>query len=193
MLFLFCYSWYGVGLLFAKQVIFGSLMIVLTVTDWRERLLPDRVNFPGMAMGLLFSVALPVGDGAGRWLAGWAGIQVPPVPVGSLLDALLGALVGGGLLYLLGEAYFRLRHREGMGLGDVKMMALVGCFLGPRLALLTILLGSLGGSVLGLLFILVFRKDSSYELPFGSFLGVAAFFSAVWGWPILSWYRGFFP
>jgi leader peptidase (prepilin peptidase)/N-methyltransferase len=80
-----------------------------------------------------------------------------------------------------------------MGFGDVKMMAMVGCFLGPKLALLTILLGSLSGSVIGLLLIVVLRKGSDYELPFGTFLGASAFFASLWGWPILDWYRGFFP
>jgi leader peptidase (prepilin peptidase)/N-methyltransferase len=193
LLFLLLYYLFDWSLLFAKQAIFGSLLIVLTVTDWRERLLPDLVNFPGMALGLLFSVVLPIGDGTGLWLARVAGLEGLPLFVPSLLDALLGALAGGGFLYLLGEAYFRLRHREGMGLGDVKMMAMVGCFVGPKLALLTILAGSLAGAVLGVLFILVFRKDTTYELPFGSFLGVAAFAASLWGWPVLTWYGSFFP
>ena len=193
LLFLFSYSLFGWTALFAKQAVLGSLLIVLIVTDWRERLLLDRVTFPGMVMGLLFSLVVPIGDGAGLGLARLAGLEGLPLFAQSLLDALLGALAGGGLLYLLGEVYFRLRHREGMGLGDVKMMAMVGCFLGPKLALLTILLGSFMGAALGLLFILVFRKDTSYELPFGSFLGVAAFAASLWGWPVLTWYGGFFP
>jgi leader peptidase (prepilin peptidase)/N-methyltransferase len=73
------------------------------------------------------------------------------------------------------------------------MMAMVGFFLGPKLTLLTILLGSVGGAIIGLIFILVFRKGSDYELPFGVFLGFAAFFASIWGWPILRWYAGFFP
>ena len=192
-LFLVSYWQFGLSIAFARQVIFGSLLIVLVVTDWQERILPDRITFPGMALGLVFSLAVPVGDGTGAWLARLAGLYRLPLWTGSLVDALAGALAGGGLLYLLGEVYFRLRRREGMGFGDVKMMAMVGFFLGPKLTLLTILVGSLAGSVLGLLFIVVLRKDTSYELPFGTFLGGAAYFASLYGWGLLTWYGGFFP
>ena len=191
LLVLFLYEIFGLTAVFAKTATLGALAVVLTVTDWRERLLPDRVTFPGMALGLLFSQIVPVDDGAGFFLARLAGLPLP-APLISLLDSLFGALVGGGLLYLLGEAYFRLRGREGMGFGDVKMMAMVGFFLGPKLVLLTILFGSLAGSVLGLLFIAALGKSSAYELPFGSFLGVAAMVAAVWGRQALQWYLGFF-
>jgi leader peptidase (prepilin peptidase) / N-methyltransferase len=109
------------------------------------------------------------------------------------LDGLLGALAGGGLLYLLGKLYFLLRRQEGMGLGDVKMMAMVGFFLGPKLVLLSIWLASITGALLGGAAILVFRKDwRSYEIPFGSFLGLASMVSAVWGTQFLRWYLDFF-
>ena len=192
LLFVLCYYMFGLGPEFYREAVFGSLLIVLVVTDWQERILPDRINFPGMIFGLVFSLTVPIGDGAASWLASRAGLHLP-LAAASFLDGVLGAIVGGGLLFALGELYFRLRHKEGMGLGDVKMMAMVGCFLGPKLTLLTILLGSLGGSVLGLLMIAVMRKGSDFELPFGTFLGLAAFFASLWGWPILDWYRGFFP
>jgi prepilin signal peptidase PulO-like enzyme (type II secretory pathway) len=79
-----------------------------------------------------------------------------------------------------------------MGFGDVKMMAMVGFFLGPKLALLTIFLGSTGGAILGLAFIAASGKGSRYELPFGSFLGAAAVVVMVWGKPLLNWYLGYF-
>ncbi|MBI4459514.1 MAG: prepilin peptidase [Acidobacteria bacterium] len=192
LLFVGLYSYFGLTALFLKHAAFGALLLVLTVTDWRDRILPDLMTFPGMAAGVLFSLVVPVGDGSAWWLARHlAGLELSPVWIESLLDGLLGAALGAGLLFAIGELYFRLRGREGMGFGDVKMMAMVGFFLGPKLALLTILLGSLGGSLLGLLFLAIFRKDPSYELPFGSFLGVAAFVSAVWGRPILDWYLSY--
>ena len=192
LLFLGCYFLFGLTPVFVKNATFGVLLLVLTVTDWRERLLPDLVTVPGMASGVLFSLLVPIGDGSAGWLARLVRLELSSLWLESFLDALLGAILGGGLLYLIGELYFRLRGREGMGFGDVKMMAMVGLFLGPKLALLTILLGSLSGSVLGLLFLLVFRKSSTYELPFGSFLGVAAFVSAIWGREILYWYLSYF-
>ncbi|MGA6956889.1 MAG: A24 family peptidase, partial [Candidatus Acidiferrales bacterium] len=112
----------------------------------------------------------------------------PPAPVLSFVDAVLGAAVGGGLLWLVSEAYFRLRGREGMGLGDVKMMLMAGAFLGAKRTLLTILAGSLLGSVLGVAVILASRKDADYELPFGTFLGAGALLVVFFGTPLVNWY-----
>ncbi|HWP85531.1 MAG TPA: prepilin peptidase [Terriglobia bacterium] len=193
LLFLHAYGLFGPTPDFLKQITFGSLLIVLVMTDWQERILPDLINFPGMALGLMFAVVVPIGDGSGLWLARAAGLERLPLAAVSVLDSLLGALAGGGLLYVLGELYFRLRGRQGMGFGDVKMMAMVGCFLGPKLTFLTILLGSAGGSIIGLLLIAALRKGPDYELPFGTFLGVAAWAASLWGWPILRWYAGLFP
>jgi leader peptidase (prepilin peptidase)/N-methyltransferase len=106
----------------------------------------------------------------------------------SLADALLGAAFGGGLLWLVAELYFRLRGREGMGFGDVKMMLMAGAFLGLKRTLLTILVGSVLGSVLGLGFMLARRKESDYELPFGSFLGMAAVLVMFFGTSVVNWY-----
>ena len=86
----------------------------------------------------------------------------------------MGAAAGSGLLWLVSEGYFRLRGREGMGLGDVKMMAAVGAFLGLKRTMMTVLAGSLLGSVIGVLVIAASKKDSNYELPFGTFLGAGA-------------------
>jgi leader peptidase (prepilin peptidase)/N-methyltransferase len=193
LLFLSTYRQFGLSPIFFKLILLNSLLIVLVVTDWRERLLPDKITFPGIMAALLLSLWVPVGDGSALWLARAMGLARIPVFAQSLLDALLGALAGGGLLYALSETYLRLRHREGLGFGDVKMMAMVGAFLGPKLTLLTILLGSLSGSVLGLVFILLFRKGALYELPFGTFLGVSAYVASLYGWQILHWYAGFFP
>ena len=99
-------------------------------------------------------------------------VRLPSSATGVVLRRrILGAAVGSGLLWLVSEAYFRLRGREGMGLGDVKMMLMAGAFLGAKRTLLTIFAGSLLGSVIGVAFILARRKDSEYELPFGTFLG----------------------
>ena len=97
--------------------------------------------------------------------------------------------IGSGLLWLVSEAYFRLRGREGMGLGDVKMMLMAGAFLGAKRTLLTIFAGSLLGSVLGIAFILARRKGSDYELPFGTFLGMAALLVVFFGTPVVNWYQ----
>lgn len=189
LLFVGCYLAFGLTIEALKWAVFSALMIVLVFTDLRERILPDVVNYSGFAAGLVLSFFIAPSDGAALWIADRLFAYPPPQPVISLVDALLGAVVGAGLLWLASEGYFRLRHREGMGLGDVKMMLLIGAFLGPKLTLLTILAGSLLGSILGLAFILASRKGRDYELPFGTFLGIAAVLVMFFGSPIVQWYQ----
>lgn len=189
LLFFACYRAFGLTPQTLKWAVFSALMIVLVFTDFRERILPDAVNYTGFALGLLLSLFTQPADGTARWMASRLFAFPPPTPVLSLVDALLGAAVGSGLLWLVSEAYFRLRRREGMGLGDVKMMLLAGAFLGAKRTLLTIMAGSLLGSILGLAFILVRRKDSTYELPFGTFLGMAALLVMFFGTPVVDWYQ----
>ena len=183
---------YGLSWLTLKLAIFSAILVVLVVTDWRERILPDKVNFPGLAIGLAFSLIVPIGDGASALLAGIAGLMPLPLPLLSFLDAVLGAAIGSGLLYGIGELYYLLRHHEGMGFGDVKMMAMAGAFLGPQLTLFTIFFASILGALIGGGFMLISRKESHYELPFGTFLGMAAWIASIWGRPIVRWYLGLF-
>ena len=187
-LFLTSYLAFGPTLAAAKWSAFCALLVVLTITDLRERLLPDKVNFTGALIGLAFAVVVPVGDGtafllASRWFA-----FPPPAAALSIADALFGAAAGYGFLWIVSEGYFRLRGREGMGLGDVKMMGMVGTFAGLKATLLTILAGALLGSLIGTTFMLLRRKGSDYELPFGTFLGAAALLVVFFGKPVLGWY-----
>ena len=189
LLFLGCYFAFGLTVEGLKWAIFSAILVVLIFTDLRERLLPDVVNYTGLGLALVLSFfALPT-DGTARWLSSHIFEFPPPSPVLSFADALLGAAVGGGLLWLVSEAYFRLRGREGMGFGDVKMMLMAGAFLGVKRTLLTIMAGSLLGSILGIAFILSRRKDSDYELPFGTFLGFAAILAVFFGTPLVNWYQ----
>jgi len=149
------------------------------------------VNFFGLGAGLVFSLFTRSVDGTALWLANrWFDFPPPQMAL-SLLDGILGAVAGSGLLWLVAEGYFRLRKREGMGLGDVKMMAAVGAFLGLKRTLMTILAGSLLGSVIGILLIAISRKDRDYELPFGTFLGAGALLVVFFGTPALQWYLSF--
>ena len=189
LLFLACYQAFGLSSEALKWAVFSALMIVLVSTDLRDRLLPDTVNYTGFAIALALSFFTKPADGTALWLSNHAFAFPPPVPVLSFADAILGAAVGSGFLWLVSEAYFRMRGREGMGLGDVKMMLMAGAFLGVKRTLLTILGGSLLGSVLGIAFILARRKDSNYELPFGTFLGMAALLAVFFGTPVINWYQ----
>ncbi|MDE3170847.1 MAG: prepilin peptidase [Acidobacteriota bacterium] len=215
LLFLGCYLAFGLTVDALKWAVFSALMIVLVFTDLRERILPDVVNFSGFAAGLVLSFFTAPSDGTATWIANQLFTHPLPRPVLSFADAMLGAALGSGLLWLVSKAYFRMRHREGMGLGDVKMMLLIGAFLGPRLTLLTILAGSLLGSILGLFIIMglflggwkrgVAERASrrglgtspqlrcavamKYPLPFGTYLGVAAVLAVFFGSPIVQWYQ----
>jgi leader peptidase (prepilin peptidase)/N-methyltransferase len=188
LLFLACLVAFGISIVALNWTILCCVLVVLVFTDFFDRILPDPVNYFGLGAGLLLSFFLEPADATSTWLAGKVFAYPPPSPVLSFVNALLGAALGGGLLWLVGEVYLKWRGREGMGFGDVKMMAMAGAFLGPQRTFLTILVGSLLGSVLGLLFILARRKDSEYELPFGAFLGVAALLVVFFGSPVLEWY-----
>jgi leader peptidase (prepilin peptidase) / N-methyltransferase len=192
LLFLACYWVFGNSILTVKWAAFSAILVVLIFTDWRERILPDAVNFSGLAIALILSFFVRPEDGTAAWLANRMFDFPPPAPVISFADAVIGAAVGGGLLWLVGEAYFRLRGREGMGFGDVKMMLMAGAFLGLRRTILTILAGSLLGAILGAIFILASRKGSNYELPFGTFLGAAALLVVFFGTPVVAWYQSLF-
>lgn len=188
-LFVVCYLVFGLSLEGAKWSIFSALLIVLTITDVRERILPDKVNFTGLGVGLALSLFTRPFDGTALWLANRLFDFPPPRPVLSFTDAVLGALAGSGLLWFVSEGYFHLRGRQGMGLGDVKMLAMAGTFLGLKRTLLTILAGSLLGSVIGLLFIALAGKGRDYELPFGTFLGAGALLVVFFGTAALTWYQ----
>ena len=109
-----------------------------------------------------------------------------------MAEGLAGTLVTGGSLWLVGTLYRLVRKREGLGLGDIKMVAMIGAFLGLRGALLTLIAGSLLGSVVGLIYLWMAKKDAStYPLPLGTFLGIAAFGIAFFKDPVLSWYVQF--
>lgn len=190
---LLAYLQFDVSLAGAKAALLAAALIVLIFTDLRQRLLPDRITLPGIAVGLVFAFFLPLNDGAMVLLVRTLLETTPPPLAASLGDALLGAALGAGILFGLGELWYRLRKVEAMGLGDVKMMALVGVFLGPKLTMLTLLLGSLAGSLLGSLFILLARKDARYELPFGTFLGAAALTALFWGDWLIAAYLSLFP
>lgn len=192
LVFVFVYLRFGFSPLGFKAAFLSATLVALIFIDFRERLLPDAITFPGMVVGAVFSLWIPVGDGIAAWL--WhqlGGIRLPG-GLFSLGDGLIAALLGGGILFALGEIWYRVRKVEGMGLGDVKMMAMVGLFLGTKLTILTLLLGSLAGSLIGGGYMLLTGKRSSYELPLGTFLGLAALVALFWGPSLVAAYIGLF-
>jgi len=189
LLFLASYLVFGLTVEAVKWAIFSALLVVLTITDLRERILPDEVNFFGLIVGLILSLFTKSLDGTALWISNrWFDFP-PPQAALSFADAVLGALAGSGLLWFVAEGYFRLRGREGMGLGDVKMMAAVGAFLGLKRTMMTVLAGSLLGSIIGIFLIAISKKGRDYELPFGTFLGAGALLIVFFGTPALHWYE----
>jgi leader peptidase (prepilin peptidase)/N-methyltransferase len=167
---------------------FSAALIVLAFIDLDHRILPDPITLNGIWIGILVSVFLAQPSGLVSRLLRSTGVEIANPRVIALIASVLGAVIGGGLLWAVAEAYLRLRGVEGMGFGDIKMMAMVGAFLGAPLALLTIMLGSLLGSVIGLAFIRLGGKTREYELPFGTFLSLAAIIAVLYGDDMISWY-----
>jgi leader peptidase (prepilin peptidase)/N-methyltransferase len=155
LLFVGCYAHFDLTLAMLKCVVLGYLLLGLVFTDAETKLLPDAMTLPGLALGILFSLLVPVNDLASQIMPG----MVSPVirmsseiswRIWSLADSLLGAAVGASFLYGVAAIYLRARGVEGMGFGDVKLMALIGSFLGTKLTVLTIFAASLSGSLFGL-------------------------------------------
>ncbi len=166
LLFLFVASGFSWNWQIIFPLYYGSVLLVVTLTDFDLKLIPDSLTLPGIPIGLIYH--------------GWLG--------GEWLDSILGILAGGGSLLLIGEVYLRLRKREGMGGGDVKLAAMMGAFLGWQGAFLVLFLSSFFGGVFGV-GLMLFRKSSgSAEIPFGVFLAPVGFFALLYGDILVSWY-----
>ena len=175
----------GPTLMAAKLCVFSAILIALFFSDLEERILPDEFTLGGTVAGILLAAFIPLA-GIGRMFLPEANAALVSV-VESAFAAGFSALT----LWGVGALYQKLRHREGLGLGDVKMVAMIGAFLGLNGVLLTLMAGSMLGAAVGLVYISISRKDAStYELPFGSFLAVAALLVAFYGNAATAWWGG---
>ena len=162
-----------------KMCVFAAMLVALIFSDLEELILPDELTLGGTVAGLVFSLFVPVPEGVAGLFPLITGIQISH-RVQWILDAVIGALVPAFFLWLPGWLFEKIRHKEGLGFGDVKLIAMVGSFLGFSGALYTLLLGSIAGSAIGYGYIRLTGKDpGSYELPFGTFLGIAALLIAL--------------
>jgi leader peptidase (prepilin peptidase)/N-methyltransferase len=160
---------HGAGWAGLKWTIFGAWMVALLFTDLETRILPDEFTKSGIVIGLALAPVVPLPPG----LVSYVFFSGNPA-LASFVDSAFAALFLSGGMWALGAAYERIRGREGLGFGDVKLLGMMGAFLGLEVSLLVLILGSLLGTILGLIWIRIIRADSSnYELPFGSFLAFA--------------------
>jgi leader peptidase (prepilin peptidase)/N-methyltransferase len=159
------------GWLLASRLLLGTILIVLFAIDLEHQILPNVITLPGIAAGFALSFVAPPGP----------------------LDSALGIALGGGVLYAIAAGYYLLRKEEGMGMGDVKMLAMIGAFLGWRAVLVTLVLSSFVGAVIGIALMTTQRGGLRYALPFGTFLSVGALVAMLMGERFMSWYLGFFP
>ena len=217
-LFLACYWYFGLTPATLKYCAFGFLLLGLIFSDAETKLLPDKLTLPGLALGLLFSLIVPVNDVASQFVPGMVNLPFSDdlaARLLSLVDSLLGAAVGASFIYGVGAMYLRWRGTEGMGFGDVKLMAMVGAFLGIKLTVLTIFTASVAGSLFGLTTVLIVWLKRTrrfmprlanaeaarrrgwqsaqmvyryYQMPFGVFLGSMALLALFVGNQLLRWY-----
>ena len=167
---------FGLGLAFVVGFVFVAALIVISFIDLDVRIVPDVISLPGIVIGILFSVV-------GRYLISDP-LDIVPTPLG----ALLGVLVGGGFLLAVAWIYERFTGVEGMGGGDIKLLAMIGAFLGWPSIPLTLFFSSLGGSIIGLSIMLAKGVDRRYALPFAPFLCLGALVYLFFGREIVDFY-----
>ncbi len=219
-LFLGSYAYFGLTLAGLKFCVFGFLLLGLIFTDAETKLLPNKLTLPGIVIGVLFSLVVPVHDVVSQFLPGVLNLPFSAdiaTHLLSLVDSLLGAAVGASFIYGAGAAYLRWRGTEGMGFGDVKLMAMIGAFIGMKLTIFTIFAASLAGSLCGLSTVLIVWSKRThrfarrfadvevarrrawqsaqmvyrhYQMPFGVFLGSMALLALFVGNKVLNWYGG---
>jgi len=163
----FLFITFGVSLSFFYYFWFVAALIAITVIDLHYQIIPDVISLPGIVIGLLGSLIIP---------------QI------TFWTSLIGMIAGGGSLFLVATVYQWLFKREGMGGGDVKLLAMIGAFLGWKAVILTILLSSFIGSIIGITVMLIKGKDFKYAIPFGPFLALGAVISLFWGENLIRWY-----
>jgi leader peptidase (prepilin peptidase) / N-methyltransferase len=191
-------AWHdGLSAALPFDLIFVSALLALIFIDAEHMILPNVITYPGMVFAVVARVAIPYLTGTLHFddlpslsQGAFAGM---PIWVTSLAGAVIGALIGGGSLWLMGWTWEKLRGIEAMGLGDVKMMFMVGAYLGWRLTILTIFVGVLTGSIIGIA-LMARQRDRNMQmlLPFGIFLGLGAIASLLFGSPLVAWYAGQF-
>jgi leader peptidase (prepilin peptidase)/N-methyltransferase len=161
---------FGISTLYLIYLAFFASLLLVSFIDLPHRIIPDVISLPGIVIGLVISFLHP---------------QL------SIKDSLIGALLGGGILYVVASGYRLVTKREGMGGGDVKLLAMIGAFIGWKGVLFTVLCSSFIGSIVGVILMIIASADSKYAVPFGPFLSLGAVIYVLWGEALITWYLGF--
>ena len=164
---LFLFLRFGPTLVFAVLFLFCSALVVITFIDIEHQIIPDEISLSGIVLGFVLSFFLK----GHSWL-----------------NALLGILLGGGSLLLVAYTYQRLTGKDGMGGGDIKLLAMMGAFLGWKAIPFIIFASSLIGSVVGVTIMMLQKKDSKLAIPFGPYLAFGAVLYIFYGKPLIHWY-----
>lgn len=168
------YIRFGLNLDFLFYFYFIASMIALSVIDLEFKIIPDKINFSGIFIGLIFAIKN----------------SLQQQDITPILSALVGAIVGSGFLFLIAYIYLKYRGIEGLGMGDVKLLAFIGVYTGWFGAIFTIFFGSLIGSIVGIIIIKLFKKDAYFEIPFGPFLAAGGTLYLLFGDYIRQLYFG---
>lgn len=159
-------------------ILFTAILIALSVIDFKTRLLPDVITLPSAVLAILLSFATLHPAVGPHW-------GITP------LKALGGILAGAGPLAVIAFVYYKITGREGLGMGDIKLMILVGALLGPWNAFLTLFIGAITGTIAGLPTVMFNKEGRMTEIPFGPFLSAGAWIAALWGIDLFNWYMAF--
>ncbi len=171
LLFVLVFSYFGISLISLVFFLFISALVVITFIDLDHQIIPDVISLPGIVVGFCCSFLLP-------WLS-WQ-------------NSLYGILLGGGSLFAVATTYKLLTKKEGMGGGDIKLLAMVGAFLGWKAILPIIFFSSLAGTVVGVPLMFIKGENGRFAIPFGPFLAGASIFYLFWGPAIIRWYLTLF-
>lgn len=159
----------GLSPLFFSFLAFSAALLVITFIDLDHRIIPDVISLPGIVIGVILALT---------------GISV------SIKSSLIGLLAGGGSLFIVAYIYEAITKREGMGGGDVKLLAMIGAWLGWQAVLFTLFFASLLGTIIGGTVMLIQKEGRYYAIPFGPFLALAALAYIFFGRPLIYWYLG---
>jgi len=169
--FILLYAHHSLSFFFFASCLFSSALVVLAFIDYGHQVLPDEITLPGLALAVIYSFFRKDLN---------------------LTQALVGAVAGAGFLLLIYAAYYLLRKKEGLGMGDVTLMLMIGAYLGWKQAFLTLIIASFAGAIVGAFFIIFRKKSFQYSLPFGTFLAPSAFVSLLWGKELITAYLELF-